>query len=135
MNDWVRIGHLLLDRNPEATLWDLFRVMYEYKTGNKFPVNESDEQIQIIVSLHLDGFTPKKISELTKVFVENIVAYLKSMGFSPWRSCIKGAAIYHNYKYGEVPKKQFAKDFGISEYVVSKVIKEYENAERQFTGF
>lgn len=121
----------LLKNDPNATLWDFLRVWYEYLHGN-FPVNETDEDITHIIYLHLSGKSPKLIAKTLDINQNNVVAYLKSMGFRLWTSKhqdVPMLKVYEDLVWSGDPGA-VCKMYSISRHIADKIGKEFEVAKR-----
>jgi len=121
----------LLNRNPDATLWDLLKVWYEELHGS-FPVNETDDDVKNIVKMHLSGYSPSVISKVLELNQTNVVTYLRSMDFRPWihgpactidTSALYRAVVIDGRYLGDV-----CGEFNVSKHIGNKIVEEFGTA-------
>ena len=108
---WIEWAWEIITYKPDATMWDLLKVMYtvtgkkdhngELVEFRKFPVNETDEEVDRIYQMHLDGDSPKTISNALGIKKDYVVAYLEGAGFKRWQFDLPSwpRNIYSTYKY------------------------------------
>ena len=79
--EWAVVGRELLSRDPYATLWDLIKVMYTYKTGCTVPEMPEEDDV---VDCHYFGYTTEAIAAELESDKETVSIILKSAGFCPF---------------------------------------------------
>ncbi len=135
LGEWVYYGKLLLKMLPDATLWDLLKVMYTVKTKNTFPINDPDDVLNKMVNLHMEGWPTRMMSKALGINAEHIYTYLVSMGFTPWRNygalevvCLSMIDDWMKEGHDDNVIRDRILGLGVSKYKYSRIKKEHDNA-------
>lgn len=80
--EWTIVAAELVREDPEATMWDLIKCMYEYKTGCELGTFPDERRV---VEMHMDGFSKSEIAEELGCDTLAVGDILASMGFTGFR--------------------------------------------------
>lgn len=124
LDEWVIVGKELLERDPDATLWDLLCVMYKYKTGCDVPEmpNEYD-----VVNKHMLGRCSSTIAKELETDIGSVANILTSMGYTPFRADLPCSVhtISLTLTVGGSSVSGAAKLYGMTEHMVNRTVDEY----------
>lgn len=120
---WYNVAKILVDRDPDATFWDLFKTMYELKTGSKVPDFPDEDEV---ISLHMEGKSSKTIGEMFDEPSANISAILESVGFRPWKNDLPHDVHTIHSAVKEHGVYKAAKNLGITAYIANRAFEEGE---------
>lgn len=84
-HEWAVVAKELVRKNEEATMWDLFKVMYEYKTGCEMIEFPDEEEV---IYYHMCGMSKRKIAEEVNSSIETVDYILRQNGFIPLRKSL-----------------------------------------------
>jgi len=122
LDEWVIVGKELLERDPEATLWDLLCVMYKYKTGCDVP--EMPDEYDV-VNGHMLGYSSHTIAKCYGSDADTIISILKSMGYKPFRADLPYSVHTISLTVSGSSVKETAKLYGMTEHMVNRALDEY----------
>jgi len=122
LDEWVIVGKELLDRDPDATLWDLLCVMYKYKTGCDVPEMPSEESV---IDHHLSGQCSSTIAKELETDTETVVNILKSVGYTPFRADLPYSAHTIRLTVNGSSVKEAAKLYNMTRHMVNRALDEY----------
>jgi len=127
--EWAYYLREIVKLKPEATLWDLLKFMYVLKTDNDLPVPD-DEDLDLIIKLHYDGFSTQAISEIVDLASELVIAYLDGAGLGSWRSTLScdPKEVYQNYR-DHLSIRELMRRHTISYPTLMKIVRECEYGE------
>ena len=126
--EWYIVAKELVRRDKDATLWDLIKCMYEYKTSCEIPDFPDENKV---IGLHMRGWPKVKIAEELSCKTNTINFILDNMGFKGFRKEPK----YSPFEVEDMLSDECAKNEldSMSSYLFSrcleelKVYKEYVN--------
>jgi hypothetical protein len=118
IDEWVVVARELYRQDKEATMWDLTKIMYEYKTGCDFPEITPEEDI---VNLHIQGYSKSAIAKELDTTTGEVSDILGSIGFSGFRS----APEYSPKQVGEFFIEEKGSEPELSRYMQEKCLDEY----------
>lgn len=120
--EWAVVAEELMEQNPDATMWDLIEVMYEYKTGASIPEFPGENAI---VELHMLGMSAKNIADKLETRSEVIADVLRSIGFAPFRYDLPVSVTSVGLTAKDHDAKEIAGIWGITVGLVDKLLTEY----------
>lgn len=119
--EWVVVAEHMAKQDEDATLFDLIKVMYEYKTGCDFPEMPDEETT---VELHLEGHSKREIADELSCSLDTVDDILSSIGFTPFKTSL-GLDVFsikdflENNTYDSLEES-----YGVSYYMANKALDE-----------
>lgn len=120
--EWAVVAEELMERNPDATMWDLMKIMWKYKTGSTIP--EAPDENAIVV-LHMLGMSAMNIAGKLETNSQIVADVLRSIGFTPFRHDLVVSVTSIGLQAEDNDIKEIARIYGISVDLVDKLLTEY----------
>lgn len=131
MDEFIIVGKKLYQLNPEATLWNLLVVMYEYKTGCKFPELPDEDDV---LYCYFNGLSARSIAKRLNTDAETVITILKSIGFTPHRNDLPCTVEQIFDLLQGLSVKETAKATKVSTKIIERILDEFEAWIEQESG-
>lgn len=124
VEEWADDAYKIIDYEPEATLWDLFKFEYMKLYGELPPDVDidypSEEELQTLVAT---GMTPTEIAKELGIARWVVVEVLDYYNITYCRVVVRAKAVVDAYNCGDTNHKILAKRFGTTVYYIGKILK------------